>query len=80
MGVPVVTLRGDRHVGRVGTSILYHIGLSELIAENKEQYVNKAIILANDFILSFVISFSTSAQAFTARDTMEEETDALESI
>ena len=34
MGVPVVTLRGDRHSGRVGASILHAIGMAEsLVAE-----------------------------------------------
>ena len=39
MGVPAVTLRGDRHAGRVGASLLTRIGLSDLIAESVEGYV-----------------------------------------
>lgn len=43
MGVPVVTLRGDRHAARVGASILHRLGLDEWIAENDEEFVNKAV-------------------------------------
>ncbi len=48
MGVPVVTLCGDRHSARVGASILTQIGLENLIAENADDYVEKAVSLAND--------------------------------
>ncbi len=39
MGVPVVTLRGQTAISRGGASILTNIGISELIAESPEQYV-----------------------------------------
>ena len=48
MGVPVVTLAGDRHVSRVGVSLLNNIGLGELVAETAEAYINLVIDLAND--------------------------------
>ena len=48
MGVPLVTLAGDRHVARVGASILSHIGLSDLVAANREDYVKIATVLASD--------------------------------
>jgi protein O-GlcNAc transferase len=48
MGVPVVTLRGDRHAGRVGASLLTRIGLSDLIADSTEAYVETAVALAGD--------------------------------
>ncbi len=48
MGVPVVTLRGDRHAGRVGASLLTQIGLSDLIAGSVEEYVEIAATLAGD--------------------------------
>ena len=48
MGVPVVTQAGDRHVARVGASILSHIGLGDLVAFNRESYVRIANILASD--------------------------------
>ena len=34
MGVPVVTLRGDRHAGRVGASLLTQVGLTNWIADS----------------------------------------------
>jgi predicted O-linked N-acetylglucosamine transferase (SPINDLY family) len=46
MGVPVVTLRGERHAGRVGTSILNRLGLPELAAATLEEYVETAVGLA----------------------------------
>ena len=48
MGVPVVTLRGDRHAGRVGASLLTQIGLTDLIANSVEEYVEIAVALAGD--------------------------------
>jgi len=49
MGVPVVTLAGDRHASRVGVSILSAAGLLELIASSPESYVAIAKELAGDF-------------------------------
>ena len=48
MGVPVVTLAGKSHVGRVGVSQLSNLGLSELVARNEEEYVEIAAGLAGD--------------------------------
>jgi len=48
MGVPVVTLRGDRHAGRVGASLLTRLGLTDLIAGSIEAYVETAAALAGD--------------------------------
>jgi protein O-GlcNAc transferase len=48
MGVPVVTLRGDRHVARVSAAILTNLGVPELIADNEDQYVRTAEFLARD--------------------------------
>jgi protein O-GlcNAc transferase len=45
MGVPVVTLRGHRHAGRVGASLLTQIGLTDLIADSIEEYVEIAVAL-----------------------------------
>jgi predicted O-linked N-acetylglucosamine transferase (SPINDLY family) len=48
MGVPVVSLAGDRHASRVGASLLTAVGLQELIANSREEYVNIAAKLAGD--------------------------------
>lgn len=48
MGVPTVTLRGDRHASRVGASLLTRLGLQELIAEDLDAYVAAAVALAGD--------------------------------
>jgi protein O-GlcNAc transferase len=46
MGVPVVSLRGDRHAGRVGASLLGQVGLAELVADSVEAYIAIAAELA----------------------------------
>ncbi len=48
MGVPVVTLAGDRHAARVGASLLHRVGLDDLIAATPEHYVEIAVGLARD--------------------------------
>jgi len=48
MGVPVVTLKGNSHVSRVGVSLLTNVGLSELIANNETEYIAIAVKLAKD--------------------------------
>jgi protein O-GlcNAc transferase len=48
MGVPVVTLRGDRWVGRMSESILAAVGLPELVAATRDGYVKTVVDLAND--------------------------------
>jgi protein O-GlcNAc transferase len=48
MGVPVLTLRGSRHAGRMAASILTCLGLRELIAETPAEYEQKALCLASN--------------------------------
>jgi len=43
MGVPVITLSGQRAAGRCGRSILANIGLSELIASSADEYLHLAL-------------------------------------
>lgn len=48
MGVPVVSLAGDRHASRVGVSLLNAVGLGDLVGETPEQFVQIATTLAQD--------------------------------
>jgi predicted O-linked N-acetylglucosamine transferase (SPINDLY family) len=48
MGVPVVTLAGDRHAARVGVSLLTAVGRREWIARDWDDYVAIAAALAKD--------------------------------
>ena len=48
MGVPVVTLIGDRHAARVSASLLAAIGRQDLVAQSPDDYVAAAVRLAND--------------------------------
>ena len=48
MGVPVVTLAGDRSIARGGVSLLSNLGLTELIAATPQDYVDIVRQLADD--------------------------------
>lgn len=48
MGVPVVTLAGDTHAGRVGASLMTAAGLPEFIAADTGTYIEIAAKLAGD--------------------------------
>jgi protein O-GlcNAc transferase len=48
MGVPVVTLRGDRPYGRVGASLLTALDLGRFIADNPDKYVKISVGLARN--------------------------------
>jgi predicted O-linked N-acetylglucosamine transferase (SPINDLY family) len=49
MGVPVLTLRGQNHRGRVGVSLLTALGLEkEFLAESVEDYIARAVAWGND--------------------------------
>ncbi|MBF0284698.1 MAG: tetratricopeptide repeat protein [Magnetococcales bacterium] len=48
MGVPVVTLRGDRHAGRVGATLLTAVGCAEWVAGDAEEYLRLAATLAGE--------------------------------
>lgn len=41
-GVPMLTLKGRSHAGRVGASLLNACGLNDWVAENASEYVKKA--------------------------------------
>jgi predicted O-linked N-acetylglucosamine transferase (SPINDLY family) len=46
MGVPVLTLEGSCHAGRVGTSLLSRVGLSDFVAKDGADYIEKAVAWA----------------------------------
>lgn len=48
MGVPVIGLAGDRHASRVAVSILNNAGLTELLAQSEDEFVQIAARLAAD--------------------------------
>lgn len=48
MGPPVITFLGDKHVARVGATLLHHVDLDGLVAQDIPSYVDLAISLAND--------------------------------
>ena len=60
MGVPVITLRGDRHSSRVGVSLMTNAGFEGLIAESVESYVGLASHLAGD--VDFLVRFRENAR------------------
>ena len=48
MGVPIVTLRGRTHAGRMTASTVTHAGFPEFVAESEEDYIRIAASLASD--------------------------------
>jgi protein O-GlcNAc transferase len=48
MGVPTITLLGERYAGRMVASVLQTVGLPELIAKTPEEYRRIAAMLASD--------------------------------
>lgn len=48
MGVPLVTLAGDRHCARLGASVLSNLKLQELIAHTADDYIQIATDMAGD--------------------------------
>lgn len=48
MGVPVISLFGDRHGTRFGLSILNNAGIGELAVASPEEYIERAVALSGD--------------------------------
>ena len=48
MGVPVITLIGNRPTARASWSLLSNIGLPQWAARTEEEYVHKAVAIATD--------------------------------
>jgi protein O-GlcNAc transferase len=48
MGVPIVTLSGDRPGGRIAASLLRQVELGDWVAEDEEGYIQRAVEAARD--------------------------------
>jgi protein O-GlcNAc transferase len=48
MGVPVVTLAGREHAGRVGVSLLQQVGLDSFVARTEQDYTDIAVTTAGN--------------------------------
>ena len=48
MGVPVITLAGDRHAARVGATILRRLGMDDYVLDDEQAYVDAVVALAGD--------------------------------
>jgi predicted O-linked N-acetylglucosamine transferase (SPINDLY family) len=48
MGVPLITLAGQTFVSRMGVSLLSNLGLTDLIAQTEDQYIEIALDLATN--------------------------------
>lgn len=48
MGLPVITLEGDHYAARMGSAVLSTLGLNDLIARTRGEYVRIAAELAGD--------------------------------
>lgn len=49
MGVPVVSMYGERRSSRFGLSILSNAGVGELAVNTEKEYIERAVSLANDW-------------------------------
>lgn len=63
MGVPVVTLSGTSHAGRVGASLLAQAGLPQLIATDGAGYVAIAVALAEPAHAGTLKAFRTELRS-----------------
>jgi predicted O-linked N-acetylglucosamine transferase (SPINDLY family) len=48
MGVPIITLYGTRHAGRMAASVLTRVGLPDLIAHTPEEFIEIGVRLAGN--------------------------------
>ena len=77
MGVPIITMKGFNFNSRCGESINKNINLENLIAKNKEEYVDKAISLAKNIetlqkIRDHIYENLTNSPLFNKKDFSKE--------
>lgn len=61
MGVPVVSLAGHSLVSRMGKSILSNLGVPDLVVEDTQAYIERAVALAGDLV--FLQNFRREARS-----------------
>ena len=66
MGVPVLTLKGSNFISRCGESINKNLNLEKLIADDKSDYISKAVNISNNPELLIKIRDQVYDNAFTS--------------
>ena len=66
MGVPVVTMRGDRFIAHNGETIAHNAGQSRWIAQDKNDYLEKAKFFASDLKVLAMIRSGLRAQVLSS--------------
>jgi len=68
MGVPTLTLCGNRTAARTGASLYHPVGLSEFVARTPDEYVRRAVTVAQD--LDSLAKLRSSLRDRMARSTL----------
>ena len=68
MGVPVISMKGDSLISRMGASVLSNVGHPELVVDSLDQYVRKAISLSQD--IEFLKKFRLNARKAMAQGSL----------
>jgi protein O-GlcNAc transferase len=71
MGLPVLTLSGSAMPSRVGASLCHEYGLTELIADTAEKYIELAVSHARDSDLLDARVAALTARLSVARDSVD---------
>lgn len=80
MGVPVITLAGNGTASRVGVSALSRLGLDQFITNSEEEYLQRAIQIAQDLPALNLIRQSLRARMSSNSSAPESITRNLEKI
>ncbi len=78
MGIPVVTWSGATHRERMGKGILENVGLGDLCADNEEEYVERAVMLARD--REFLSALRQNLRGMMEKSLLMNETGYMESL
>ncbi len=85
MCVPLLTKRGDRFISKCGESINYNLGMEDWVANDEDDYINKAVIFCNDIkkleiTKKKLIKYSRSTNLFNMKQFAKEFIEKLISI